>query len=184
MDYAETMRILLLCITLALFTSVSAEVYRTLDENGSVIFTDKPSPDAEKIRIDKVQTVSPPAVKDFKYTPQAKTVSGVYTKLEITSPKNDQVFTGGVVDVTASVLIKPALGTRFGDRLIFYLDSQQFESNSTSHNFTKLDRGTHTVKVDVVNKDGKTLKSSAPVAFTINRPSVLKPGRATSTGSP
>jgi len=75
------MRILLICITLTLLTTVSAGVYRSLDEDGNVVFTDKPSPDAEKIRIDKVQTVSPPAVEDFKYTPPEKPTETVYTKL-------------------------------------------------------------------------------------------------------
>ena len=165
------MRLLLLCITLTLLTSVSADVYRTLDEDGNVIYTDKPSTDAEKIRIDEIQTISPPAVKDFKYKPPAKAVESIYTKLEVVNPANDQVFTGGTGDVTVSVLVQPALNTALGDRLILYMDGKkQADSTSTSFAFTNLDRGTHTTKVDVVNKDGKSLKSSVPVSFTIHRP--------------
>lgn len=178
MDYAEIMRILLLFATLFFLTSVSADVYRSIDEDGNVVFTDKPSPDAEKIRIDKVQTISPPAVKDFEYTPPAKSADSVYTKLEVVNPKNDQVFTGGTGDIMVSVLIQPALNTAHGDRLIIYMDGKkQAESGSTSFAFTGLHRGTHTTKVDVVNRDGKSIKSSAPVSFTIHRPSVQNPSR-------
>ncbi len=173
MDYAEIMRLLLLFVTLFLLTSVSAEVYRSLDEDGNVVFTDKPSPDAEKIRVDKVQTISPPAVEDFVYTPPAKSADSVYTKLEVVNPENDQVITGGAGNFTVNILIEPALKTELGDRLVLTMDGKkQAESSSTSFPFTNVDRGTHTAKVDVVDGDGKSLKSSAPVSFTIFRPSV------------
>lgn len=173
------MRLLLLCITLTFLTSVSAEVYRSLDEDGNVIYTDKPSPDAEEIMIDEVQTISPPPVKDFEYTRPEKSAKTNYTKLEISNPANGHVFTGGPGDVTVSVLILPALNTSLGDRLILHMDGKkQADSTSTSFSFTNLDRGTHTVKVDAVDKEGKPLKSSAPVSFTIHRPSLIKPKSA------
>ena len=88
------------------------------------------------------------------------------------SPENNQVLTGGAGNVTVSILIEPGLNTTLGDRLVLYMDGKkQAESSSTSFPFTNIDRGTHTTKVDVVDKDGKSLKSSAPVSFTVNRPS-------------
>ncbi len=179
MDYTWFMRPLLLCITLTFLTSVSAEVYRVFDEDGNVIFSDKPSPGAEEVKIDNVQTISPSEVKDFEYTPSVKnTIDGVYTSLEIVSPENDQIFTGSANDISVNILIQPALNTSLGDRLILIMDGKkQANSTSTSFNFSNLDRGVHTTKVVVVNKDGKSLKSSATVTFTINRPLVLKPNR-------
>jgi hypothetical protein len=144
-----------------------AEVYRSVDENGNVVYTDKPSPDAEKIKIDKVQTI-PAGPDNFKYTPPEKPDLGNYTKLEIVTPENNHVFTGNIGDVTVSVTIQPAL--RDSDSLIFYMDGQkQGDSRSNSFQMTNLDRGTHTAKVDVVNKDGRSLKSSAPVSFIMKR---------------
>ncbi len=172
------MRILLLGAILILVTSVSADVYRTYDKYGNVIFTDKPSADAEKIKIDKVQTVSPPPVADFEYTPPKKSKKTSYTKLEILEPKNDQVFTDGAGDVTVSVLVQPELNTEQGDYLVLTLDGKkQTNSGSTSFSFNNLDRGTHTTKVAVVNEDGKSLKSSAAISFTIKRHSVLNTSR-------
>ncbi len=173
MDYAEIMRILLLFVTLFFLTSISAGVYRSVDEDGNVIFTDRPSPDAEKIRVDKVQTISPPAVKDFEYTSPEKPAKEGYAKLEIISPQNDQTFTGGAGIVTINILIEPALDTEQGDRLILTMDGEkQAESSSTSFSFTNLDRGTHTTKADIVNKGGRSLKSSATVTFYVIRPTV------------
>ena len=168
MDYSEIMRILLLFVTLFFLTLVSAEVYRSLDEDGNVVFTDKPSPDAEKIRIDKVQTISPPAVKDSEYTPPAKPVASVYTKLEVVSPENNQVLTGGAGNVTVSILIEPGLNTTLGDRLVLYMDGKkQAESSSTSFPFTNIDRGTHTTKVDVVDKEMMSSLMRTAMSFSL-----------------
>ena len=172
MDYARTMRILILFITLILLIPVSAEVYRTTDENGNVIFTDKPSPGAEEIEIDEVQTVSPPPVRDFRYTPPKKKGKSNYKKAEITTPKNDDVITGGTGNVSVSISLEPALQDT--DRIVLYMDGEkQSDSSSTSFELSNLDRGTHTIKVDIINKGGKVLKSSSPVSFTVQRPSVL-----------
>lgn len=180
------MRSLLLCVTLIFFTSVSAEVYRVLDEDGNVIFSDKPSPGAVEVEIDHVQTISPPKVKDFKYKPSVKDKTGDdYTSLEIVSPENDQIFTGKAVEVSVNILIQPALNTSRGDRLILTMDGiKQADSTSTSFTFGKLDNGKHTVKVVVVNKDGNPLKSSETVSFTINFRSDLKPNLSPPLAAP
>ena len=161
------MRLLLFCISLTFLTPAFAAVYRSVDADGNIVYTDKPSQDAEKIKIDNVQTV-PAGPDDFKYTPPEKPDLGNYTKLEIVTPENNHVFTGNTGDVTVSVAIKPAL--RESDSLIFYMDGQKKgDSRSQTLQMTNLARGTHTVKVDVVNGDGKSLKSSAPVTFTVKR---------------
>ncbi len=169
------MRLLVFFISLALLTPAFAEVYRSVDADGNIAYTDRHSPDAEKIRIDKVQTI-PAGPDDFKYTPPEKPDVGNYTKLEIVNPKNNHVFTGNTGEVNVSVQITPAL--RESDSFIFYMDGKkQGDSSSPSLQMTNLDRGTHTVKVDVVNKGGKSLKSSATVSFTIKRTSALNPNR-------
>jgi hypothetical protein len=176
MDYAEIMRILLLLITFCFLTPVSAGVYRSVDEDGNIVYTDKPSPDAEKIKIDNVQTV-PAGDSNFEYTPPENlSEEGAYTKLEVVNPENDHVFTGNTGDVTVSVMIEPALNTKRGDRLILTLDGKKAgDSTSTSFTLANLDRGTHTIEVYVVNKGGKSLMESAPVSFTMKRTSVLSP---------
>jgi len=161
------MRLLLFCISLTFLTPAFAEVYRSVDADGNVAYTDRPSPDAEKVWIDKVQTI-PAGTDEFKYTPPEKPDLGNYTELEIVNPENNHVFTGNTGEVTVSVTIQPAL--RDSDSFIFYMDGQKKgDSRSNSFQMTNLDRGTHTVKVDVVNQDGKSLKSSATVSFTVKR---------------
>ncbi len=61
----ELMRLLVFFISLTLLAPAFAEVYRSVDADGNVAYTDRASPDAEKIRIDKVQTI-PAGPDDFK----------------------------------------------------------------------------------------------------------------------
>ena len=50
------MRLIISLILLANMGSVVAEtVYKTVDENGNIIFTDKPSKNAEEIKLQKLQ---------------------------------------------------------------------------------------------------------------------------------
>lgn len=178
----ELMRLLVFFISLTLLAPAFAEVYRSVDADGNVAYTDRASPDAEKIRIDKVQTI-PAGPDDFKYTPPEKPDVGNYTKLEIVNPKNNHVFTGNTGEVNVSVAITPAL--RDSDSFIFYMDGQKKgDSRSKSFQMTNLDRGTHTVNVDVVNQDGKSLKSSAAVSFTVKRTSALNPNRPVAPNRP
>jgi len=175
MDYAEIMRILLLFVTLFFLIPVSAGVYRSVDADGNTVYTDKPSPDAEEIRIDKVQTI-PAGADDFVYTPPEKSTEIVYTKLNIVAPKNNHVFTDNTGDMIVSVLIEPELNAKNGDRLVLTMNGKKEpESSSISFSFTNLDRGVYKIKVDVVDKDGKTLKSSKRISFTMNRTSILNP---------
>jgi len=175
MDYAETMRILLLLVTLFYLTPVSAGVYRSVDEDGNIVYTDKPSPDAEEIKIDKVQTI-PAGDSNFEYTPPEESAEAAYTKLEIVNPESDHVFTGNTGDVTVSVDIQPALNTEEGDSLVLSMDGKEVATSaSTSFSLTNLDRGTHTIEAHVVNKGNKSLISSSPVSFTVKRTSVNRP---------
>ena len=66
-DYAQIMRLTLFIFCYLIYSFAFADVYRSVDENGNIVFTDKPSPDAEKVELQEVQTVSPASVPPFKY---------------------------------------------------------------------------------------------------------------------
>lgn len=174
MDYAGIMRILLLLICFFTILPVAAEVYRSVNENGEVIYTDKPSPGAEQIEVDEVQTIDAPAEQDFEYTPPQKEQPQAYTKLEITSPENDTSIRDNAGNVTVSIALEPAL--KAGDKMVLSMDGTKVsEGASNQFSLTNLDRGTHSLSVAVVNAAGKELKRSSAVLFTIQRHSNLNP---------
>ena len=189
MDYAETMRILLLILSFLLPVSIQADVYRSVDEEGNVIYTDKPSPDAEKIELKEVQTVKPgPTTPSKKAPSQAKKPEvEQYTNLQITSPENDTALRDNAGNVSISVNVEPALNTKVGDQLVLYLDGKDIaKGTGTRFNINNVNRGTHSVNVAVMSKGGKELIRSDPVSFTLLRFSALhpKPAPRPSAGGP
>ncbi|MEE9552466.1 MAG: DUF4124 domain-containing protein, partial [Gammaproteobacteria bacterium] len=113
MDYAETMRILLLILSFLLPVSIQADVYRSVDEEGNITFTDKPSPDAERIKIDKIQTIEAlktNPVEAEPVEPEEPEAEG-YAKLEITSPENGGSVRDNAGNILFNVALEPALNT-------------------------------------------------------------------------
>lgn len=176
MDYAASMRILLLIIYFCLSSPVLAkDVYRTVDEHGNVVFSDVPVEGAEKIRVDEIQTIAPGEVPKFEYTPPPEVVD-TYSRLEIVSPENDSVIQSDVGNVTVSAVLDPALNLRAGHYLVLYLDGKEAASG-TSPQFilSEMERGTHTLNLAVVDQSGSQMISSPAVSFTIYQYSVPKP---------
>ena len=171
------MRISLLIISLFFISASQADdVYRSVDEDGNIIFTDKPLPDAEKITIDEIQTVDTPKTKPFKYTPAKKPTAGTYSNLMISSPANDTAIRDNTGNISISVAVEPSLRANRGDRLIIYMDNQIIgEGSSTTVNLKNVDRGTHSLSAVIVSVNGKELKRSPPSSFTMIRHSSISP---------
>jgi len=158
-----------------------AEIYRTVDSNGNVIFTDAPEDDnAEKVIVDVAPSYVPPTIPAFvveeQDTSNQQTTAAVPKyKIKITSPTHDEMFQNPeTIAVTAS--ISPALNEQRGDQVIFKLDGKQVgnKQNSLSTVLEGVYRGSHVLVVSVVDKSGKVLKSSKSVLFHVQRNSILR----------
>jgi hypothetical protein len=165
------MRIILLSIVFIFSLCATAEtVYRSVDENGNIIFSDKPSDGAEKIHVEDAQTISPPSAGPFKYTPTKKEQPQGYTDIAITSPANDTATRNNEGNVTVSVTLNPGLNSGKGDQLALYMDGAQVSIGYLPQfELKNVDRGLHTLKASVIDASGKTIISSSPVSFTILR---------------
>ncbi len=167
------MRISLLIISLFFTYSAQADVYKSVDEEGNVIFTDKPSPDAEKIIIKEVQTIEAPKVQPNKEAlPAAAEEEKLvgYSKVEIISPEDDTGIRANDGNITITTVVEPALNQEAGDALAFYMDNKLVSTGSgTQLSIKNVDRGTHSLSVAVVDKDGKELIRSASISFSVLR---------------
>ena len=165
------MRILISIFCLLVALSATAEVYRSFDENGNVVFTDKPSPDAELIEVDELQTIQPPSVGDFEYTPPPAKPKSKYTEVSITSPQNDAAIRNNGGNVTVNITTKP--GLQANDHLVLYLDGKEIMlGKATAKAFSGLDRGSHQLRAAVKDADGRIALSSSSVTFHLLRQSV------------
>ncbi|MEE8261249.1 MAG: DUF4124 domain-containing protein [Gammaproteobacteria bacterium] len=169
------MRILFLILGFILSFSVSAVVYRWVDENGNVVYSDRPQPGAQVLEKKEVQTVDAPPVEPL--TPRSETKespkSGFagYKRVAVMSPQNDEPVRENAGNVTVSVTLEPGLQTKLGHKLALFVDGAQISEPGTATQFqlNNMDRGTHTLEAKVVGPDSKVIKNSSPVTFHMLR---------------
>lgn len=160
--------------------AMAATVYKWVDENGVVHFSDQPHENAAKVELKAPQTYSAPKTPagppQPARNPPAKP-GPVYQSCLITEPVNDQMFMN-TTTVTAGVAVKPAVLP--GDSAVVTLDGQKVPgvpANGGQFTISPIDRGTHSMQMTVVDSSGKTVCSSPAVTFHVQQPSLLNPQR-------
>lgn len=156
--------------------TVHAEVYRHVDAQGNVTFSDEPMRGGEEIKVKPVTTITLPKPEAVRQTDRlledVERQGAAYENLTFAYPDNEQAFHSGNGDVTFEVRSTPEL--RRGHRYEVTLDGQPVgQSSSGSITVNNIDRGTHSAGVHIVDENGIQVKSGQPVTFTIHRPSRL-----------
>jgi hypothetical protein len=168
--------IVIVTATLLLINGAAqAEVYRQVDAQGNVTFSDQPSSGAETIQVKPVTTITLPKIQDLERLeppPQEQPPSPLYELVRIVYPRNNEAFYSGNGDVQFSVISSPQL--RDGHKYEVTLDGQPVgQSTSGTILVQQIDRGTHQAGVNIVNRRGAQVGSGTGVTFTIHRPSRL-----------
>ncbi|TVP57679.1 MAG: DUF4124 domain-containing protein [Halomonadaceae bacterium] len=187
---------LLVAVGLATLLGVSPlgaqTVYKHVDEQGNVSFSDAPQSDTSEevevrtstgIRLPQPrQRIDPPGQQSR--SGQTADDSSRYRNLTITRPEHDTAFWRTSGEVTIQVTIDPAL--RSGHRLQLELDGKKKPpQQGNSFSFQNMDRGTHEVIAHVVDSNGEIIQSSELTRFTVHRHSILNnpSGRAPRPGA-
>jgi hypothetical protein len=100
---------------------------------------------------------------------------GSYTRLEITSPANDEAMGHDVDSATIAAVLEP--GLQDGHKIKLYLNDNPVGDGSLSYTVSPLERGTYRVQAKVFDQKDKMLKASAIVEFHVRRASINDPGR-------
>jgi hypothetical protein len=163
--------LVLMALCTVLHAQDAGNVYKTVDENGRVIFTDRQSSGtpAELIKVQPTNTA--PGVANANGSgssddkPANKAVS--YTRFSITSPTNGQTLEYDVSAVDVTLALEPALHE--GHQIQFILDGKPYDAPGTMlfTRFGNLSRGTHSVEARVLDAKGKRIKYTHIVKFTI-----------------
>jgi len=164
-------------VLLALCTaaSLATPLYRWVDANGVVHYSDTPQAGAERIEIATIRPPSAPKpVEDYRASPTARPKAGVlYTRLEVTSPSDGSTFSN-IHTLALHAELEPALSP--GHTLYFTLDGQQQPASGLATN-VEIHRGEHTVTAVVVDETEQTIIASAPVTFSVHQASIATPPR-------
>jgi hypothetical protein len=172
------MRTLLFTLmSLACTVALAATIYKWVDEDGVVHYSDQPHENAQKVELKAPQTYSAPktaAPAQFPRTPGTKSAP-VYQSCSVSEPTSEQVFMN-TDTVTAGVTIQPTV--RPGDTAVVTLDGQPVPgvpANGGQFTISPVDRGQHSIQMVVKDPTGATVCSSQSVTFYVRQPSLQSP---------
>ena len=159
--------------------SVYAELYKSVDKDGEVTYSDvPPSEDAQKLETPQLNItpavkVPPKAEEPDEDIEEEKDTR--YSNLSITDPENDATIRNNEGSFSVTVNSQPELNTRQGHTFTLLLDGKSVHDKTQSGSFslTNIDRGTHQIVAIIKNKQGKTLAKSKTTTVYIHRQSVL-----------
>ena len=148
-----------------------AGLYKGLDDEGNVLYSDTPFDNAKKITPPAITIIDAPKIPQKKIEAPAEEeqkTTTKYTRLFISSPKNDQVIWNEPA-LTVTAQLTPALDITAGHRTWLIMDGKALVKNSQSLSLPigRADRGSHTIQVQVRNKKGKTLRRSKSIKIHI-----------------
>ena len=170
----ETRPILVLLALLATTASAS-EIYRWVDEDGVVHFSDQPRAGAERIKLPEPNTISAPVraqrqQEDVDDTAQQPEEPFSYESLEIASPAAEETLWNieGVLNV--SLALTPALQT--GHRVRVFFDGTPQDVRGTSFQLEEVWRGVHNIQAEVLDENGQLMIRSEPNRFYVQQNTV------------
>lgn len=166
--------VVFLALALVIGFAQAQSVYKWVDAQGNVHYSDHPHPGAEKVQLPKTQTYAPPSTSGMPAPPPlppAAPMTG-YSQFTITSPGN-QATLWYTHEVTVSVTVVPEL--RQGDTITYHMDSRSLgPTQSTSVTFKDIPRGDHTASATLNAENGASM-SAGPVTFYVNQKTILGP---------
>lgn len=180
--------ILSLILALLALPAAAQNIYKSVDEDGNVIYTDEPpSPDAKPMDLPPITVADPYEVPPVIELPEGER-EGVpdvlYPDLGFISPVSEEHFWGTGGTFTAQLGSAQSLA---GDHQVkFFLDGQEAGTSSSYFmQFADVDRGEHSVRAEIIDAKGQVLARAGPVTFYMRQHSALHPNNAgRNNGSP
>lgn len=161
----------------------SAEVYRSYDESGNVVFSDQPSSNAEKIDVEAAYTYTPVEVPLIEAIAEEESITmdddamppAPNYQVAIISPQNDEAIRANDGYVTINVQVRPPLSAKRGDQIQLQRDGLPYGPPQRQLSFVlpNMDRGTHNFAAVVLNASGEEISASPVSKFHVLRTSII-----------
>jgi hypothetical protein len=160
------------------FSVQAAVIYRWVDADGVVHYSDQASPGAEKIvtstssagTVTGARTGTGPSPSP----PQSAQKGLNYSEFTISAPAPDQSFFGEDV-VAVHLTLAPSLRPNQG--ITWHLNGKQLDTppDEVSFALPRLDRGTYVLTASITDQQTGESQSSNSVTFFVRQPTTLAP---------
>ncbi|MCG9697868.1 DUF4124 domain-containing protein [Shewanella sp. Isolate11] len=179
------MRTLLLITIMLLTASASATVYKWVDKDGKVHYSDTPVENSQTVEF-KSSTennikLPPPVVLPNSPKGQPQDEQAPY-QISITSPYEEETLRDNNGEITITASIEPELATRH--KLVLLMDGKRVgvpQSNAI-FKLENVDRGEHVFEIHAIAQNGKQLASTPPRTVFLHRAIINSATRPAVTG--
>ena len=163
-----------------------AEVYKSVNEKGEVVYSDTPSQGAEHVKLPSLPTYTAPPVIPSAKAAREPAKNAFYESFAFNKPENDETVRNNLGIVMIETRLTPSLQTKLRHRIQFYLDGEPNGPliDRTAITMSNIERGAHTLSASVLDKDGKVLVSTGDITVHVKRESKLHDKQATESDNP
>ncbi len=167
-------------LSLACSLALAATVYKWVDENGTVHYSDQPHPNAQKVEVQAAQTY-PATATPSQAAAAANAHAGneaaerAYRGCAIVSPQ-DGTQVANVDSLNVSVRTDPAV--HGGDQVYLLMDGTALNGGNptgTQFSISPVDRGSHTLQAVVRDAAGNLMCQTPGITVDVHQNSVLNP---------
>ena len=147
-----------------------AEVYKTVDKNGRVTYTDVPPADtsAKPVELKSINSIPMPTPVPMESSPAAIQTPVEY-RVQIVAPENGKTLMPNERSIQVSITVDQPLQS--GDLFAYKIDGNTVQTTAEmTYTIAEPPRGEHTLTVDVVNSEGKSVAQSNGITLLVMRP--------------
>ena len=159
---------------------LSAALYKQVDEQGNVTYTDVPTGEnAKPIKPPPATTYKPlttpskpQATVNGKSEPSTEKSAVKYQSLQIAQPLDDQAVRANGGSFPVQLALTPDLDAEAHQIIIFVDNARHQETNTPSFELNNMDRGTHRIQAQIQDQAGNVLINSNTITVHVLRQSV------------
>ncbi len=170
-------RAILALLGLFVAAAATADVWRWVDEEGVVHFSDMPVEGAERVDVSEsirttgARVYAPPPQFGANGAPATETPPGFrYESLTVTSPAAEETLWNIEGRLNVSLALTP--GLQSGHRVRVYFNGEARLVDSTSFTINEVYRGVHNIQAEVLDETGRLLIRSQPNRFYVQQNTV------------
>lgn len=176
--------VLMACVFALASNLALAQVYKVVDKDGNVSYTDQaPSDGAEPLKLAPISVIEAPTYQtpakavakdgasEEAKQPPLRFLRKEYADFAIISPQQDE----SVWHPDAPVPVQWGTGKqlRAGMQVTIYVDGlQQPSSANTIIPVSQLDRGEHRIEAILIDAQNRTIATAEPIIFFVRRPTL------------